>query len=281
MLRVWFLLFVSIISLNSSKSGLAQDAPKPAEYTPPIAVSGGVELVHIDVLRSRAGYAAPHVQLSELRLELWFPIKGPARIDSSFAVRFLSIEDVADDVGTSLLTAERRKWIKELTGFTQSRANVSHSGREGPEVGIRLDVPARNAEFLKQIKGVAEVSAFSREIIGFDNIDQQLGKALKHELLGDFLIMPVSLTTKDGEVICRLRTSEADSLLEDWTLMKDRQPLQPVSIASGGGEPMKGTTEEIRTFKGDSTEGLALYIRFGVKTDPQTFEFHFQDIPLP
>lgn len=270
-----------VVMLTGRAVGYPQEVlPRPVS-TPPIAVSGDVQLAEVDVNRKAVAFAAPEVILSDMRLVFWFPMTMEPVEEASYAIHLLSLDPIEDSKGTQLLTEKRRSEIRELSGFKSGGPMFSTGGRRGPLYHFLLNVPAREATSLLRVKGTAEISQTQTDIIGFDNFSNQLGKPLKHPKLGDFSITPIFLKIEDGQVACRLRLPKEHSLLDDWTLMRDRQPLRENSIETNGKDVPKGTIDETRRFVGDATDNLSLYIRFAVKSEPKKFEFDFRDIPLP
>ena len=276
-----FEILVLIVTGLAPVCGYAQDELPVPERTPPIAVNGGVELTEIEVTRKAVAYAAPEVILSDMRLDFWLPVSDEPNADAQFALRLIKLDAIEDNEGTSLLTEKRRDFIDELSGFVPARAIHSINGHQGPHLSFRVNVPARTATSLQRVKGLVEVAQTQNEIIGFDKVGDLLNKPLKHPKLEDFPIIPLSLKVDEDGVVCRLRLPKEHSLLDDWTLMKNREPLRMRSMETNGKGQKGETIEETRHFIGNSVENLSLFIRFTVKSDPKKLSFDFRDVPLP
>ncbi len=273
-------LFIVVLMSLCSVPCFSQDDPPRPPQTPPIAVNGDVELTEVGVTRRTVGYAAPEVLLSDLRLLFWLPVSKEPVADASYAIHLLSLDVIEDSKGTQLLTEKRREWIRELSGFRPCPAVISHYERQGPQFDIMLNVPSREAATIKRIKGTVEVVRTEWEIISFEKIGEQLNKPLKHPKLGDFVITPIDIRMQKDRVVCRLRVPKEHSLLDDWTLMRNREPLRPFSL-TGEASTVPETVVQIREFVGDSIDDLSLYIRFAVQSKPKKLNFDFRDIPLP
>lgn len=251
--------------------------------------SGGVEIDGIHIERRSALGAVRGADLTNTRLDLWFPADWKDNGErASMLVHLRELDGIEDDTGRLLSTETRLRGIEELKG--EVRQNTTKGGFKtgGPVVHLKLDAPSRGADKLKAIKGEAEVTLAKKVVLTFNDLAAIDGTRLEHPDLKALRDMNLvfSVSEKGGTVSARLSAPEnftspwRRGRLQDWDVMDGDEELRPSSIGGAGKGKGEGVTEE-KTYRERTTKGLSLRLTVLEAVETKTFKFHFKDVDLP
>jgi uncharacterized protein (TIGR03067 family) len=252
-----------------------QGRKNDSESTKPIATRGQAEIGAIEIVRRRDFFAARDADLTYMTLQLWFPAtwKGQA---FTYLIKLDSLEPVIDDTGKVLLTKTRRATIDALSGEVRYDGTMGHGDKEGPEIRMVVEVPARQATTLKAIKGKATVSRVSSETLRFD-LAAVTDKPLRHKMLKDFKIQP-RLVTEDGNTSVILRVPPVYGRLVKWEVESDRRPLRSYGE---GISPESSGTDLMKMYSGKLPKDCSLVLKLTFPRETKKFDFNFQNVQLP
>ena len=280
------LLLFLVSSLFLLLPPLPPDGATRAEEKMRIApASGGAEVEEIKIIRWSALGAVKRADLTNMRLKLWFPATWK-RVCDHHLVHILSLDPIKDDTGKLLSTEARRKQIEYLCGEVRGYKWKEAGGKEGPFASLLLDAPARGAEKLKSIKGRAEVSLAKAIRLTFDDLAAIHGKELDHPTFKGLRAMKLkfSIKEKDGsmtaEMTAPLIFSSPWNLgrLHDWAVVHGKKEVRWSSMGVSGNK--EGVTEH-KTFARRGLKGLSLRLVVLDPVEKMTFDFDFQNVPLP
>jgi hypothetical protein len=242
--------------------------------TGPMAERAKAVVQEIEIVR-RKGEIRARSSEAYMRLEFWFPAVWKAH-PLTYSIKLTRLDPVVDDTGKVLLTSARRADIEALSGEVRYDGTQGFGGKEGPTLKLVLDAPARRATALKAIKGRAEVSRVTSEIIKVD-LAAVVGKPLRHKWLGDFHVQPrIVAETRVTEVI--LQVPSVHGRLIKWDVKSAGRRLkwfgQGVHAEAGG-------RELVQMYAGKLPKGCSLVLKITTVAETKVFDFNFPNVEMP
>ena len=244
----------------------------------PIAVSGGAEIVNLQITRTKAAYAAKAADLSNMSITVWFRGEWESNEwPTCFLVKLVELDPIYDDIGTRLDSEKRRAAIHFLNREVIVGYGRSQNQMMGPLITLELQLPNRTAHRIRKIKGKAEVSRYKLSTLKFDNVVALDGKVLDHPKLKGFQVRP-SFEVDEDETAVSLRVGTGMARVVDWWLEEKGQELQytgeSTSLINGKVVPQK-------TFRGTNIRAYSLVISLAEPIETKKFEFGFNNVELP
>jgi hypothetical protein len=254
------LIFAGFLPFNWFLADRTAQAQERIRIAP---ASDGVELDEIKIVRWSARGAVKEADLTNMEIRLW---------------------TIEDDTGKLLSTENRRQQIHYLRG--EVRGDVwKRSDKEGPEIRLMLEAPARKAVTLKSIKGKAEVSLAKPVNLTFIDLAAINGKVLEHPDMKSLkdLKLKSSVEEKNGRITATLKSPmrKADlGRLYEWDLLDGKKPISLLRRGGGSFDSDGGETTEIE-YNRRSFKELTLRLVVLEPVETKTFNFEFRDIDLP
>lgn len=213
----------------------------------PLGQSGALELAGLEIERRIVSTAVKHADITNLSLS--FYLETPSRHyghENRYLCRVLELNDIKDDKGKLLLTANRRKRIDALTSPARLREFQNRpNGSTGPMFEIVLEAPQLTAQKIPKIAGEMVLLEYQSKTIRFKDIGSLQGKPLSHSLLGktklrvaiengQFPEVKLAIADADRHQVVRWHVSDADGI---------RLPSN--SVGSGPGEETQGYRDRV------------------------------------
>ncbi len=251
--------------------------------------SDGVELSEIRIERRIALAAVKYADLTNMRLELWFPRNWKQKPLPDFAlIQFESLDPIEDDTGKLLSTEKRLRNIEAVS--TEVRVGINHPGYGtfGPSIRLLLDAPAHGATRIKAIRGKARVSLCEPVELRFDDLTAWNDKHLEHADLKDLKAMKLRFSSeeKGDQVTAKIwapvnyASPWKRGRLDNWQLREGKESLSVTREAVKGDGDGIGVTVE-QTYERPTIKRLSLYLTVLKPVETKTFEFNFKDVELP
>jgi hypothetical protein len=252
----------------------SEATPRSIAEHHPIVVSDGVEIVSIRTARRASADGGKDT--SGIELGMWLT-RNAEKDSGSYAVQLLSLEPIEDDLGTQLLTENRRQAMPFLIHAVNTSQRKKFEDKSGPSLSIVLDAPARQATKIKLLKGKAQISTLEFAKLKFEDLRAVDGNRLEDPKLESFSIVP-SVRFEDEQTTLSLRVPVEHTLIADWGLGQKGQLLYPRSKTAVRVDDSVLLT---KSYKGDRTKESFLGIMLAEPIDTTTYDFEFTDVPLP
>lgn len=265
---------------------LPPDGATRAEERMRIApASGGAEVAEIKIIRWSALHAVKTADLTNMHLKLWFPASWKKNRDHHL-VRIRSLDPIEDDTGKLLSTGARRNGIEYLRGEVRGDEWMAAGGKGGPFASLFLDAPSRRADKIKSIKGKAEVSLAKAIRLTFDDLASIQGKELEHPDFKGLRAMKLKFSIKEDDGRVTAKMAAPLNFASPWNLGRLRawavvEGKKDVRLSSEGVSPQKEGVTEQKKFTRRGLKGLSLRLVVLDPVESVTFDFDFQNVPLP
>lgn len=246
---------------------------KEPKRTPPIAVSGRVEISEIRIERVKASDASPNADLTFMQIALWVNV---GHADGAL-VRLTKLNDVADDKGKTLSTRKRRSGMDFLNREVRASEFKTSRGRSGPVITMVLDAPTRSASQLQKLSGQFEILVSGQERVELKDLPSLVGKPLKNKLLNDIQIVP-RIEKDDFGTNVTLAVTGKRSRLVDWTVVNNGESLRASAEFK---EPLKNGLKVGRSFRERISKKSSLWIWVATAGKKHVVDFSFSDLKLP